>query len=149
MYISQPKPGVPHFDMMQLDNVKYGVLVDGLGWYRNDPEKARRLNPPLYLHWGCSVYCRDTRDPLALAEAQQEAFQAMEHDHAQLREHGYAVYLAPRIGVREASRIVGDHVISENDLRSGILPNDTIAVGWYGLDIWGHSSNSATVRVSR
>ena len=145
MYISQQKPGAPHFDMMRLENVRYGVMVDGLGWYRNDPDEARRLDPGVYLHWGCSVLCRDTRDPLALAEAQQEAFQAMERDHALLLENGYTVHLAPRLGVREASRIVGDHIITEGDLRSGVLPEDTIALGWYGLDIWGHSSGSATV----
>jgi hypothetical protein len=47
------------------------------------------------------------------------------------------VYLAPRLGVRESNRIRGEHVIDENDLRSGVLPADTIAVGTYGIDIWG------------
>ena len=144
MYISQQiKPGKA-FDMMKLEHVKLGVLVVGANsWFSNDPEQALRVNPGIYLHWGCAVTCSDTRDPIALARAQQEAFGRMERDHALLRENGYAVHLAPRIGVRESSRIVGEHVITENDLRSGRLPEDTIAVGSYPLDIWGDDFGGA------
>jgi hypothetical protein len=117
--------------------VELGVLVNGLGWFHNDPERAIALNRPIHLHWGCRVRCDDTRDSVALGRAQSEALQLMERDHALLRENGYAVYLAPRLGVRESNRILGEHVISENDLRSGVLPGDTIAVGTYGIDIWG------------
>ncbi|NLE99888.1 MAG: FAD-dependent oxidoreductase, partial [Anaerolineales bacterium] len=137
MYFSQQLgDGVP-LDMMQLDNVKLGVLVDGFGWFHRDPQAALRVTPRIYLHWGCAVPCRDTRDPVALATAQMEALQAMERDHALLREHGYAIYLAPRLGVRESRRVVGETVITENDLRSGELPPDTIAIGSYGIDNWG------------
>ncbi len=137
MYVSQQLPGGKPFDMMKLDHVELGVLVNGLGWYHHDPAEAIRLNPGIYLHWGCAVECGDTRDPVELGKAQVEAMAAMEHDLALLRANGYAVYLAPRIGVREASRIVGEHVITENDLRSGTLPADTVSIGDYGLDIWG------------
>ncbi len=60
----------------------------------------------------------------------------MERDHALLHEHGYMIYLAPRIGVREASRIVGEHVITENDIRGGLFPDDAIALADYGFDDW-------------
>ncbi|MBU4199166.1 MAG: FAD-dependent oxidoreductase [Verrucomicrobia bacterium] len=139
MYISQQLREGPCFDMMKLEWVKLGVLVNGLGWFHNDPEKARELNPRIFLHWGCRVKCDDTRDPLAVARAQMTALKLMEHDHALLRENGYAVYLAPHIGVRESNRIVGEHIITESDLRSGVLPPDTIALGTYGLDIWGRN----------
>jgi hypothetical protein len=137
MYISQKIGGGKSFDMMKLDHVRMGVHVEGLGWFHNDPDKAMRMNPGIYLHWGCAVECADTRDPTAVGRSQQEALRAMEHDHALLREHGYAIYPAPRIGIRESSRIVGEHVITETDLRSGKLPEDTIALGTYGLDMWG------------
>jgi len=137
MYISQKIGGGPSFDMMRLEYVRSGVLVNGLGWFHDDPERAMALNPGIYLHWGSRVRCADTRDPVALAEAQTEALRSMERDHALLRENGYAIYLAPRLGVRESNRILGEHVITENDLRSGVLPPDTIAVGTYGIDIWG------------
>lgn len=137
MYISQQLSDKKPFNMMKLDNVKKGVLVNGFGWFHSNSDKAIRVKPRIYLHWGCAVRCRDTRDPIELAGAQREALKVMERDHALLRENGYAIYLAPRIGVREQSRILGEHVITENDLRSGILPDDTIAIGTYGLDIWG------------
>lgn len=146
MYISQQLGNGKPLDMMRLDHVKLGVLVDGMGWFHRDPDKALRLTPRIYLHWGCAVRCEDTRDPVALARAQTDALQAMEHDHALLRENGYAIYLAPKIGVRECSRILGEHVVTENDLRSGVLPQDTIAVGTYGLDIWGEAISSGETR---
>jgi hypothetical protein len=137
MYVSQKLGGGPEFDMMKLDNVRLGVLVNGLGWFHEDPARAMRLKRGIYLHWGCRVRCTDTRDTAALGKAQTEALQLMERDHALLREAGYTVYLAPRLGVRESNRIRGEHVIDENDLRSGVVPADTIAVGTYGIDIWG------------
>jgi hypothetical protein len=137
MYISQKLGDGPEFDMMKLDNVRLGVLVNGLGWFHEDPPLALHLNRGIYLHWGCRVRCTDTRDTVELGKAQAEALQFMERDHALLREVRYMVYLAPRLGVRESNRIRGEYVIGENDLRSGILPADTIAVGSYGIDIWG------------
>ncbi len=143
MYISQKVGHGPPLNMMELENVRLGVLVNGLGWFHVDPDRAMALNPGIYLHWGCRVQCADTRDSIALAEAQAEARRLMAHDHALLREHGYAIYLAPRLGVRESNRILGEHVITENDLRANLLPPDTIAVGTYGLDLWGEEDSVA------
>jgi hypothetical protein len=137
MYFSQQLPGAKPFNMMKLDHVKLGVHVPGLGWFHKNPDKAMELNPGIYLHWGCAIECQDTRNPLEIAKTQQNALKVMDHDLSLLRENGYTFYLAPRIGIRETSRIVGEHVITENDLRSGVLPEDTIALGNYGLDIWG------------
>ena len=141
MYVSQRPPDVATFDMARLENYRRGVLVEGLGWWHNDPEKAMSLPVNRYLHWGCAVECRDTRDPIALGEAGQEALTAMERDHALLREHGYTIQLAPKIGVRESWRVVGEHVVSLCDLKSGEYPADKIAEGWYGVDIWGGRDN--------
>ena len=141
MYVSQRLPGAKTFDMALLENHRCGVLVEGLGWWHSDPDKAMALDTSRYLHWGCSVSCADVRDPIALGEAGKAALEAMERDHALLRENGYTVQLAPKIGVRESWRIAGDHVISLCDLRSGMYPSDKIAEGWYGVDIWGGRDN--------
>jgi hypothetical protein len=37
--------------------------------------------------------------------------------------------------VREAARMVGEHVLTEHDLRSGRVPDDTVALGGYNVDI--------------
>lgn len=52
------------------------------------------------------------------------------------------------IGVRETRRITGEHVISDDEVRQGVRPEDTICVVRFGVDIhepdnrrqtcWGH-----------
>lgn len=147
MFISQKMGAAPAFDMTRLAAVRYGVLDAKLGWFHRNREDCLRRDSGMYLHWGSAVACRDTRDRVALAEAQHAAWAAMQPDMELLRENGYAVHPAPRIGVRETRRVVGEHVISERDLRSGQLPADTVAVGTYGLDIWGGSLAHEDVRV--
>lgn len=140
MYISQRVRGRDPFDMMRLTASKLVKVLGSNQWYHDDPETALRVDPGRYLHWGCAVECEDVRDPIALARAQDEALAVMESDHALLRENGFAVHLAPRIGVRESSRVIGEYVVTENDLMSGRLPEDTIAIGDYQIDIWGKDS---------
>jgi hypothetical protein len=135
MYISQKMGKAPAFDMTRL--VSNGTLEASLGWVRDNAEESLRRDAGIYLHWGSAAACRDTRDPVALAEAQEAARVAMQPDIDLLHANGYAVHLAPHLGVREVRRVVGEHVITEMDLRSGKLPDDTIAVGKYSLDIWG------------
>jgi hypothetical protein len=94
-------------------------------------------NAGIYLHWGGTVQCRDTRNADALDEAQKECLAQMGEDLAALRSAGFTVHLAPRMGVRESRRVVCDHVVTVTDMKSGILPDDTVAVGQYGLDAWG------------
>ncbi|MCE5266341.1 MAG: FAD-dependent oxidoreductase [Planctomycetaceae bacterium] len=89
------------------------------------------------LHWAGTVSCADTRDPLAVAAAQQEAMQKIEKDIAYLYEHGYTAHIAPKLGVRECRRVVGDHVLTVNDLIASKRADDTVALGNYPLDSWG------------
>jgi hypothetical protein len=94
-------------------------------------------DPELYLHWGGAFPGYDTRDPISLAQAHAEAYQTLEPQLRELQENGYTVHLAPRIGVRECRRVVGEHVMTESDIATETFPDDTIAVGEYGFDIWG------------
>ncbi len=96
-------------------------------------------NPELYLQWGGGgggFPGYDTRDPLSLARAHADAYRVLEPELRQLHENGYTVHLAPRIGVRECRRVVGEHVMTESDIACETFPDDTIAVGEYGFDIW-------------
>lgn len=138
MYFVQRLPGAkPVTKGLPLGvSVKTGIRPRGHSGPWPSEEAERDPDAGLYLQWGCAVPCRDTRDPVELARSHQLAYQAIERDHAVLRENGYMIYLAPRIGVREADRIVGEYVITENDIRDGVFPDDTIAVADYGLDIW-------------
>jgi hypothetical protein len=108
---------------------------------RTEPGVLQR-QPGIFLHWGCAVQCRDTRDPLALAESQLAALQTMAPTLDEMREHGYVVHLAPRIGVREQRRIMGEHVITANDLFQGRIPDDSVHITQRPLDIWKKGSDN-------
>lgn len=147
MYISQRLPGAAAFDMNQLENVRLGVLVSEVGWFHQHRDKALEQDLGVYLHWGCAVTCRDTRNPLAVAQAQREALAKARGDLELLRQNGYAIHLAPKLGVREVRRVVGEYIIAQEHLVSGAYPDDTIAICGYGLDIWGE--NTGSVRSKR
>ena len=52
-------------------------------------------------------------------------------------EAGYAVHLAPKLGVREVRRIKGEYVLTANDLIAGTMHDDVIAHAHYSFDVWG------------
>ncbi len=143
MYISQKLPGFKPFDMTKLENVKLGVLPQEDYWFHAEPDKAIAANDGIYLHWGCRTECADTRDSVAIGHAQQTALKLMERDHALLRENGYTVSLAPKIGIREIRRVKGLYVLRCEDLVQNLFPEDTVAVGKYVLDVWGESVSAA------
>jgi hypothetical protein len=145
MYIShRVRPGPP-FDMRKLE--RNSALESNLGWFRDYPEECMKLNSGIYLHWGCSIDCPDTRDPAAVADTQRRAYELIRGDLDILRSNGYGVYLAPKIGVRESRRLVGEYVLNACDLKAGALPEDTIAVSRYWLDAWGENLSSEDVTV--
>jgi hypothetical protein len=147
MYVSQRiRPDA----VMHPDKLKNrGFIEDKIDhWVGEDPETPKR-NAGIYLHWGATVECRDTRDPVAVAAAQQQALEILEPDRAWLLENGFAVHLAPRLGVREVRRVLGEHVITVTDLKSGKMPDDVIAMSDYGLDAWGESIKPEDIRLPR
>lgn len=44
-------------------------------------------------------------------------------------------FIAPMIGIRESRRIVGDYILTVDDIRSGKLIGDSIALSAYGWDL--------------
>lgn len=136
MYISQRvRPG----DTVNRDLIRPGAgFVDpGLGWANEHDPEYRRRNTGIYLHWGSTVDCADTRDSFALAEAQRQAWANVQPDLEVLRAAGYELHFAPRIGVRECRRIMGECVVTQQDLVEGRYPDDTVAKCDYFLDLWG------------
>ena len=142
MYFIQGIPGVEHPTGWRPSAVHVNVGIPFPDEER-DPPVAPVLpgetDPELYLQWGGGgggFPGYDTRDPLSLAQAHAEAYAALEPEFRQLHENGYTVHLAPRIGVRECRRVLGEHVMTESDIATEKFPADTIAVGEYGFDIW-------------
>ena len=131
-YISQ---NIRADEGFRMKGVNARPLESGYGWLSEDDEGWDRA-ADLYLHWGCRVRCEDTRNPAAVSAAQHEALSLMEDDHRILRENGYAVHLAPKIGVRESRRLIGEYVITADHLVDGLVPDDTIFVTGRGMDIW-------------
>ncbi len=137
MYFIQGIPGIEDKPRPRAVHVNVGIAPRGEDHLpQPEPVLPGETDPELYLQWGCAVECRDTRDPLALAEAHAKAYEVMESELRRLREGGYTVHLAPRIGVRECRRIRGEYVITENDITGGVFPDDTVAVADYGFDDW-------------
>ena len=114
-----------------------GFVESNVGWCGHDEAAYLRRNTGIYLHWGATVTCADTRDSIALAAAQREAFAKLRHEMEVFRAHGFVVHLAPRIGVRESRRVMGETVITEQDLVGGRVPEDAVAAAHYFLDLWG------------
>lgn len=132
-YISQNlRPG----NEFRMEGVGARPLESGIGWLPEDDREGWERNAGLYLHWGCRVRCEDVRDPIAVGHAQSEALEMMAEDHRILRRNGYAVHLAPKIGIRESRRLLGRHVITADELVAGTRPDDTIFVTGRGMDIW-------------
>jgi hypothetical protein len=137
MYFIQGIPGIEGKARARAVHVNVGIPARGEDHLPQPaPVLEGEADPELYLQWGCAVACRDTRDPVALAEAHDAAYEEMRPQLQWLHENGYTVHLAPRIGVRECRRIRGEHVIAENDITSGAFPEDTVAVADYGFDDW-------------
>jgi threonine dehydrogenase-like Zn-dependent dehydrogenase len=132
-YISQNlRPG----NRFHMEGVSARPLESGRGWLPEDDEEGWARNAGVYLHWGCRVRCEDTRDPQSVGRAQTEALKLMAEDHRILRRNGYAVHLAPKIGIRESRRLIGRRVITSDDLVAGARPDDTVFVTGRGMDIW-------------
>lgn len=145
MFITQQLRKGP---MMDFTKIRYFPNESGYGWLKKksdadairkgiDLETAGQRNAGTYLHWGSAVTCKDTRDPVELAAAQMKAFTLISEDLKTYAANGYAVWLAPKLGVRETRRVRGEHIITYNDLKSGKLPDDVVALSTYGVDAWG------------
>lgn len=119
--------------------LKGGTVEDDLNkWVmKNERDEMIRRDAGIYLHWGSTVHCKDTRDPIELGKAQMECFDKLQDEIPALEAAGFSCNLAPRMGIRECRRIKGEYVLSLSDIQEGRFPDDRIADAWYDLDPWG------------
>lgn len=136
MYISQRTKGTAEFPRAAF---KTGVLeFDSTKWETHQTdEEARLKDSGIYLHWGATVQCKDTTDPIQVAQAQQLAIKRLEPKFKALHDAGYVTHLAPKIGIRECLRVRGEYVLTVDDVLKGVFPDDHVADAWYSLDPWG------------
>jgi hypothetical protein len=126
-----------------------GVVEDNLGKWVVKGEEAEmiRRDAGIYLHWGKTVQCSDTRDPILLGQAQHDCLVQLYDEIAALEAAGFSCNLAPKMGVRECRRIRGEYVLSLTDIQQGRMPDDTVADAWYDLDPWGMNLTKEQKRV--
>lgn len=131
-------PAWDEFDPGKLGVSKRGFVEDRLpDWASSIYVTALQTNRGIYLHWGASVYCEDTRDAVLLGKAHMQALSLIEKDTEIWYRHGFTVQIAPKLGVRECRRVMGDYVLTIYDMLNGNFEYDTVAVSSYGVDLWG------------
>ncbi|MGV8093527.1 MAG: FAD-dependent oxidoreductase [Mangrovibacterium sp.] len=136
MYISQR---VRKDAIFPIEKFGSGVLEDNNRRWVQEQDRTEfyRNNTGIFLHWGVSAYCADTTDPVQIAATKMNVVKSQEHHVRILQDAGFAVHLAPKIGVREARRVQGEYVITVDDLFKGVQPDDKIADADYAIDAWG------------
>lgn len=111
--------------------------IDPDSTYVPDFDYNRDIGHGEYLHWGCKVECEDTTDADALRQAEKAAWEAMLPNFETLERNGFAVVsVAPKLGIRESRRIVGEAIVTENDCNEGRRFEDAISSSSRGLDSW-------------
>jgi hypothetical protein len=84
------------------------------------------------------IPCFDATDTESLTAAEIEArrkmMQVLQYYQAKGHKNWDLDYCSPKIGVREGRRIVGEYILTVEDLRAGREFPDAIAVGRYPLD---------------
>lgn len=99
---------------------------------------------------GTRVQGRLGCDPEQLSKAETEGrHQARElavffRKHIPGFQHSYLLATGPQIGVRETRRIIGNYVLTKNDVLSGYQPEDAVVECAYPIDIHsaqGHETN--------
>ncbi len=147
MYISQRIR--PDAVLPSREAIPGGFVEPNVGWVQKIDAGVKLRNTGIYLHWGATVNCADTRDERAIANSQRQALAMLEPVLARFQENGYAVHLAPRLGVREVRRVLGEYVVTANDLKQGRDFDDAVACNEFMLDVWGANLDAEQRQVPR
>lgn len=147
MYISQRiRPGAV---LPERKLIPGGFVEPNIGWVNVGDPPVGPESIGAYLHWGATVTCDDTRDEQALGRASGQAVEQLGAVMALLEEAGFVMHLAPRLGVREVRRVMGEYVVTAGDLKSGRMFDDTIAYNEFMLDVWGAGLDEGQRRLPR
>jgi hypothetical protein len=107
-------------------------VLDGSAWEYPDasPERREEIRRHHLRHTRGFLYFLST-DP-AVPPAIRSELQRWGLPRGEFADTGH---LPHQLYVREARRMIGAHILTEHDLLAGIIPDDTIALGSYHLDV--------------
>lgn len=127
-------------DKVQLCTLLYTVRrMEGM---QSEDANWAVLDSEEFLIWGPTVSCEDTTSRTALSRAQIKAMAMMEEHSRNWKKKGYYITgIAPRLGVRESRRILGEYVLSYGDVMGMTSYPDGIAVVNYPIDPWDPDGN--------
>lgn len=95
------------------------------------------LNEDEFLVWGPTYECKDTRVETELAQISDFAYKKLIDVSKIWLERGFFISdIAPKIGLRESRRIVGNYTISYTDMFDKKEYDDSICVGYHLIDAW-------------
>ncbi|MFW6270877.1 MAG: FAD-dependent oxidoreductase [Bacillota bacterium] len=104
--------------------------------------EGAKLSEDEYLIWGPTFYCQDTTDPEELRKIEMKANKALLGERKKWEKKGFTIKeIAPKIGIRESRRIVGNYLLTENDLNQGREFKDSICKAKYPIDPWDPEGN--------
>ncbi|MFK7694727.1 FAD-dependent oxidoreductase [Paenibacillus sp. HJGM_3] len=110
-------------------------------------------NQPGVIHFNTTrVILKDAIDPWQLTEAEIEGRRQVQQLVAFLKRHvagfenAYLQTTAPQIGVRESRRIMGEHVLTAQELLSACKFDDVIARGAYPVDIHNPTGSGTIIQ---
>lgn len=110
-------------------------------------------NQPGVIHFNTTrVLLKDATDPWELTEAEIEGRRQVQELVAFLKrevsgfENAYLQTTAPQIGVRESRRVVGEYVLTADELLAACKFDDCIARGAYPVDIHNPTGSGTIIR---
>lgn len=110
-------------------------------------------NQPDVIHFNTTrVILKDATDPWQLTEAEMEGRRQVQELVRFLKkevdgfENAYLQTTAPQIGVRESRRVIGEHVLTAEELLAACKFDDAIARGAYPVDIHNPTGSGTVIR---
>lgn len=122
MFISQRLKPNANLPFRQLKSK--AIVEDDYNHWVTEKDVSR--NAGIYLHWGVTLECGDSRDTFKISEMQDRCLKILNEDIRLLAEAGFQVYLAPKVGIRESNRVRGEYILTLNDIQSGRIHEDSI-----------------------
>ncbi len=108
----------------------------------DDKPSGKILNKDEYLIWGPTGECGDTTDADIIRKTREKMFEELPDTCKRWQKRGYYITaVAPKLGVRESRRILGEYMLSLKDVTERRTHHDGITVASHPIDAWDAEGN--------